>query len=140
MLAWVLLYEEGLEFGPGVRDGDAPDLVVHDLTGKVSTWVACGDSSPKLARRILQHNRDAAVHLVMGDLAVRQSLRRRGGRLGRAAPGLGASAPVDASTRIWWRRLAGNEALRQRWSLTLVGDHIYVDAQGVLHDGPILRG
>src|SRR5687768_2336766 len=73
VLAWVLLYEDGLEFGPGIDEGDEPDLVAHDLTGKVSTWVAVGDLSPKVARRILQHNRDANVHLVFGDPLLRQA-------------------------------------------------------------------
>jgi hypothetical protein len=35
--------------------------------------------------------------------------------------------------------LAEREDRRQRWGVTIVGDHAYVDADGRTLDGPIVR-
>jgi uncharacterized protein YaeQ len=140
VLAWVLLYEEGLEFGPGVCLGDAPDLVVHDLTGQVTSWIACGDVSLKLARQILQHNRYAAVHVVFGGRA------RRDAFMDEVASARGQPPRGWDRLTLWTldqalvAGLAADESLRQRWSVTVVGDHMYVDAGGRMHEGPVLRG
>jgi len=36
--------------------------------------------------------------------------------------------------------LAAREERRQRWSLTVVGDHLYVEADGIPVDGAVERG
>jgi hypothetical protein len=36
-------------------------------------------------------------------------------------------------------RLAARPELRQRWAVTVVADHIYVDADGVKVDSPLTR-
>jgi uncharacterized protein YaeQ len=140
VLAWALLYEERLEFGPGVCVGDAPDLVATDLTGKTAIWVAVGDISPELAQRILQHNRQAAVHVVFGDP------RRREAFLAEVAS-WGTRLPRGWDRLSLWSfdakliaALSASESLRQRWTLTVVGDHIYADTGAVVVDGPIGRG
>ena len=140
VLAWALLYEERLEFGPGVCVGDAPDLVANDLTGKVATWVAVGDVSPLLAQRILQHNRQAAVHVVFGDPQRRQAFLAE-------VDSWGARLPRGWDRLSLWSldpgliaALAASDSLRQRWTLTVVGDHIYADTGTAVVDGPIGRG
>lgn len=42
ILAYTLLYEEGLEFGRGVSDADEPALWTHDLTGALLHWIDVG--------------------------------------------------------------------------------------------------
>lgn len=42
VLAYGLLYEEGLEFGRGVSDVDEPALWLRDPTGRVLHWVDVG--------------------------------------------------------------------------------------------------
>jgi uncharacterized protein YaeQ len=140
VLAWALLYEERLEFGPGLSHGDAPDLVATDLTGKTATWVAVGDISPDLAQRILQHNRQAAVHVVFGDPGRREAF------LAEVA-GWGLRLPKGWDRLALWSfdpglvaALAASDSPRQRWTLTVVGDHLYADIGTRVVDGPIRRG
>ncbi len=45
VLAYALLYEEGLEFGRGLSDADEPALWTHDLTGRLLHWVDVGTPS-----------------------------------------------------------------------------------------------
>ncbi len=56
LLAYALLYEEGLEFGRGLSDADEPALWVHDLTGRLLHWVDVGIPS---AERIHTANKKA---------------------------------------------------------------------------------
>lgn len=42
ILAYALLYEEGLEFGRGLSDAEEPALWTHDLTGQLLHWVDVG--------------------------------------------------------------------------------------------------
>jgi uncharacterized protein YaeQ len=140
VLTWMLLYREGLGFGPGVPHGDEPDLVAHDLTGAVSIWVACGDISTRLARKIVQHNRQAEVHIVFA------------GRERRDAFVAAVAAERGERPRGWERLsiwtidaalvagIAERQDLRQSWTVTLVGDHVYVQADGIAHDGAVTRG
>jgi uncharacterized protein YaeQ len=140
VLTWMLLYQEGLGFGSGVSQDDTADLVAHDLTGAVSTWVACGDISPRLARKIVQHNRQAQVHVVFA------------GRARRDAFVAAVQAERGERPRGWDRLtlwsideqlvagLAESHDLRQSWTVTLVGDHVYVQAGDRALDGAVTRG
>src|ERR1700741_345516 len=115
VLAWMLLYQEGLDFGPGVPDSAAPDLVGHDLTGAVTTWVSCGDISPRLARKIVQHNRQAQVHLVFAGPS------RRDAFVAAVAAERGERPRGWERLSIWTiddafvARLAERQNLRQSW-------------------------
>lgn len=42
LLAYVLVYEEGLEFGRGLSDADEATLWTHDLTGRLLHWIDVG--------------------------------------------------------------------------------------------------
>jgi uncharacterized protein YaeQ len=140
ILTWMLLYQEGLSFGPGGSGGDEPDLVAHDLTGAVSMWVACGEISTRLARKIVQHNRQAQVHVVFA------------GRARRDAFVAAVEAERGERPRGWDRltlwsidehlvaALAERQDLRQTWAVTLVGDHVYVQSGERAHDGAVTRG
>ena len=140
VLTYALLYEERLELGPGIADPDAPDLLTRDLTGKVTTWIACGDITAALARRVLQHNRDAHVHVVFGSRDRRDTFQAEVEDLGGVKPKGWNRLSLWTIDEDLIRCLAAIEQLRQRWSLTIVGDHIYADADGVVCDGPVMRG
>ncbi len=45
ILAYVLYYEENLEFGKGLSDADEPALWTHDLTGQLLHWIDVGAPS-----------------------------------------------------------------------------------------------
>jgi uncharacterized protein YaeQ len=42
VLAYCLEYQEGIELTEGVSSGDAPAILVRDLTGRVTSWIEVG--------------------------------------------------------------------------------------------------
>jgi uncharacterized protein YaeQ len=140
VLAYLLLWQERLVFGTGVEVGEEPDLVARDLTGRVETWIACGDVDPWHLQKVVKHNRDANAHVVFSSHARRAAFLAEveswGGRRPRGWERISLWT-IDEQILAC---LASNEALRQRWTATLAGDHFYLDADGVTCDGPVERG
>jgi uncharacterized protein YaeQ len=137
VLAWCLVNEDGLEFGPGLSTPDAADLWTRDLTGRLTTWVECGAATAERLRKVQQHNPGIAVHVVLDDA-------RRTNEL--SAELSATRLPRGSTPPSLWQvdgplvgRLAGIEPLRQRWTVTVVGDHLYVDVDGVALDGAASR-
>ncbi len=136
VLAWCLLHEERLELGPGLSDPDVADLWTRDLTGQLTTWVECGTADADKLRKVLLHHADIAAHAVLCDP------RRRDELLGGVAewkkpPRGRASLALRMVDRELVSALAAREERRQSWSVTLVGGHAYVDADGAALDGAI---
>ncbi|MCU1282841.1 MAG: hypothetical protein JWM53_6387 [bacterium] len=50
MLAWCLLHEDGIAFGPGLSTPDAADLWTHDATGRLTTWIEAGTATAERLR------------------------------------------------------------------------------------------
>jgi uncharacterized protein YaeQ len=48
VLAYLLEYQEGIEFSRGVSEPDEPTISIRDLTGKLETWIEIG--TPDSAR------------------------------------------------------------------------------------------
>ena len=48
VLAYLLEYQEGIEFSRGVSEPDEPTISIRDLTGKLKTWIEIG--TPDSAR------------------------------------------------------------------------------------------
>jgi uncharacterized protein YaeQ len=48
LLAYLLEFDEGIEFSRGVSDPDEPTIAVRDLTGAMKTWIDVG--TPEAAR------------------------------------------------------------------------------------------
>lgn len=138
VLAWCLLHEEGLAFGPGLCDGDAADLWRRDPTGRVLTWVECGTARAEVLKKIVQHHAGAATHVVLSDRRRREELRAEVAALPRLPRGF-AEVTVWMADPALVAALAAGEARRRRWTVTIVGDHAYVEADGVPVDGPIVR-
>jgi uncharacterized protein YaeQ len=42
LLAYLLEFEEGIEFSRGVSDPDEPAIAIRDLTGAIRTWIDIG--------------------------------------------------------------------------------------------------
>jgi len=51
LLAYALLYEEGMEFGRGVSDVDEPALWVRSPTGEVLHWIDVGQPAAERLHR-----------------------------------------------------------------------------------------
>lgn len=140
VLSWLLLWEERLAFCPGNALSEAADLVAEDLTGRVKTWVACGEVDPWLLRRVVQHNRDAAAHVVFGSTATRDGFVSEVESWGGRRPKGWERITLWTVDEALVEKLASHEAVRQRWTSTFVGDQFYVDVNGDTAEGGVQQG
>ena len=135
VLAWCLLHEERLEMAAGLADAEVADLWTRDLTGQLTTWVECGTADADKLRKVLLHHSGIAAHAVLCDPR----------RLDELAAGITEwkKPPRDADLTVWTidralvTALAAREARRHTWTVTLVGGHAYIEADGVSVDGAI---
>ena len=133
-LCWCVLNEEALEQGPGLCDGDAPDLVAKDARGDVTTWIACRNMSWEKARRALSQNPLARI---VAFASSPPALLDEVAALPKPPRGLERVDVwvVDAALV----RALVIDARRRSWTVTVVEGHVYVDADGQSHDGPVAR-
>ena len=138
LLAWCLLWEETLTFGPGLCEPDDPDLFALAADGTTrSLLVRVG--RPDLARveRDLSRASGARVAVVfeaerrLQELAAEAQAGGRPERLRRAE--------LLALPESVLRPLAGREERRVRLGLTIVADHLYLDLGGETLEGPLSR-
>lgn len=135
VLAWCLFNEEGIAFGPGLSSADTADLWVHDLTGRLTTWIECGTARFEHVRRAVHQHSGAKVHALFAS-------ERRANEF-RAEISDAPHAKEASAITLWSidpalvAALAAREERRQKWSVTIVGDHLYVDADGVNLDGAV---
>jgi uncharacterized protein YaeQ len=142
LLAYCLFYRgeggESLRFTTGPADRDGPDLCAENLIGQPVEWIVCGHVEADDLRHVLQHQRQAKVRVLFGAEAEVVELNRALAALRKRVPGLGAVDFRQVSEELV-DRLAGAAMERQRWTVTLLEDHIYVDAEGVTGDSAIWR-
>jgi uncharacterized protein YaeQ len=138
VLARCLFDEEGLEFGPAMSSANAVDLWTKDLTGRITTWIECGDVTAEKLRKAVLHHHGVRTHVVFDDADRAAALVAEFADLGRW--GRGAHAPaLWTIDRALVAALAENQARRQRWTVTIVGDHFYVEVDGNAVDGAVER-
>lgn len=138
VLAWCIVHEDELRFGPGVSARNAPDLWAHDATDKPTLWIECGDADAAALRKVMVHNRGVRVHVLFSDPDRHAEFLRQIEALDRRPDGFDAL--------VIWRLDAGlvsglarHEATRQRWSVTIVEDHLYIDCDGTHHESELHR-
>ena len=137
VLAFCWFREERLLFGAGLSDPDAPDLEARDLTGELSLWVRAGKGEPARGQKVADQNSRARVAVFF------ESPRRMEAFVAAArAEGLSRLARVEllAVEPALTAALSQNETRRCRLSVTIVGDHFYVERDGRSLDGPVVRG
>lgn len=141
-LAYCIFYRDelgtSLRFTSAPADRDSPDLWAHDLAGRAVEWIVCGDADAEELSHVLRHQRQAAVRVLFGSDAGREDLFHHLRSLRRHIAGLGAVDFREVSADMV-ERLAASEVERQRWAVTLVEDHLYVDADGVVADCEVTR-
>lgn len=135
VLAWCLLWEEGLTHGPGLCEPDAPDLLRREQGDRVRTWVACGSARWESLRRAIRGNSGVSAHVVLSDQRRRDELLAEIADPSKERRALTVwtfdAALVDA--------LAMKEDRRRKWDVTIAGEHCYVVEDGVTFDGAIER-
>ena len=137
VLAYAWKWSEALEFGPGLCEPDAPDLVARLPDGRTSAVVRVGKPDPERVERDVNRGAGAAVSVLFDSprrmASFLEEARERG--LGRLA-----SAELDAVDPELLRTLSSYEDRRIRLSLTFVSDHLYAELAGRMHDAPLERG
>jgi uncharacterized protein YaeQ len=137
VLAWCLLNQDGLRFGKGLSDPEAADLWAHDETGRLLTWIECGSTQAEKLRKVQRHNAGAVVAVVLDDerranqlvAALAESRNPRGSE----PPTLWLVTPELVA------ELAAREELRQRWTVTVLEEHLYMEVGGQALDSAIVR-
>jgi uncharacterized protein YaeQ len=137
LLAWCLFTEEGLAFGPGLSTPDTPDLWTREATGRLTTWIECGSADAEKLRKLLSHHSGCATYVLMSDEKRARELALGLAELrwprGNPSPGVWL---VDAALVS---ALAAREERRQKWGVTVVGEHFYVDVDGRSLNGAVER-
>jgi uncharacterized protein YaeQ len=137
VLAYAWKWREGIFFGPGLCDPDAPDLLVTAPGGRASLIVRVGKPEPARVERDVNRNAGAEV-AVLFDGARRLSsfiAEAREGGFARAA-----AADLAALDGRLLAELAAMDERRLEVVVTLVADHLYLEVNGRTLDGPLHRG
>lgn len=136
LLGYCWQWREGISLGPGISDPEQPDILANDLTGEAVLWMRVGKvDAVKLQRERDRHSRAQVV--VLFDSPERlgaflADLEEQGGHLDRIETA--AVSPDLLKSLAEW------DARRTKVGLTIVGDHLYLEANGVPLDGPLLLG
>jgi uncharacterized protein YaeQ len=136
VLAQCWQWREGIEQGPGLSDPDAPDVLARDLTGETRLWIRVGRPDAVRIQQEADRNRRADVAVLFDSPRRMEAFVEEARAAGLERLGRVSFAAVDPA---FLAELAGNEERRTRLSLTIVGDHLYVERDGSTFDGPLLR-
>ena len=134
VIAYCWLWDERIAFGPGLSEADSPDLVSTDLTGGLTQWIRVGKADPAKIRHAVRHHPAAKVAVLF------ESPSRMEAFLGAAqeqAIGQLSAVRLAAVDSALLAELAAEESRRTQLSLTIVGDHLYIDRGGRSLDGPL---
>ena len=125
-----------LRLAPGPADRDGPDLWSHDLAGRPVEWIICGAPDLEELRYVLQHQRQAQVRILLGSdqererfLAGIHAFRRPLERL--------RTVDVQQVDAALLEALSRRQEERQRWLVTVVEGHVYVELDGQAVDGEV---
>jgi uncharacterized protein YaeQ len=136
VLAFAWKWRDGLAFGPGLCEPEAPDLLAATPDGRASLVVRVGKPEPSRVERDVNQNAGAEVAVLFESprrLEAFLSEAREGGLARLARAELAAADPALVS------RLAAREDRRFKGSITLVSDHLYIEVGGEMLEAPLTR-
>ena len=136
ILAFAWQWRPELTTGSDMSEADGPDLVAPGLDGRLVAAVFVGKPEP---RRVLKAvDRGHQVHVAV---LFESAMRMRTFVETLAEPGLERLRKIDmgAVEPALLARLATGDLRRGKLSLTIAGDHFYVERDGESFDGPLLR-
>jgi uncharacterized protein YaeQ len=137
VVAWLWQWEEGIAFGPGLCEPDAPDAAVADPRGGFSLLVRVGKPEPERIDREVARNSGARVAVLFDSPKRLEAFVEEARALGLSRAGRAELAAVEPA---FLAALAADDARRVKGSVTIVGDHVYVvDASGRSVDSPLHR-
>jgi uncharacterized protein YaeQ len=134
VLAYGLFWEDRIELGPGLGNPEAPDLLARDLTGTVKLWIRVGKADPEDIQRAIDHHPDARVAVLFESRARLDQFVVAAKAAGLRRLGQAELTAVDAA---FLAAVAEPEPRRIKLTLTVLGDHLYVDRLGATFDGPL---
>lgn len=136
ILAFVWKWREGMVFGPGLCEPEAPDVSAALLDGRTSALVRVGRPDAQRIERDVNQNAGAEVAVLF------DSPRRLEAFLAEAQEGgyrRAAAIDLAAVDPALLKELGAREERRIKASVTLVADHLYVEVDGRALDGPLHR-
>jgi uncharacterized protein YaeQ len=137
VLAWLWQWEDGITFGPGLCEPDEPDAFVASPRGGFSLLVRVGKPEPERIDKEVSRNSGARVAVLFDSPKRLQDFVEEARARGLSRAGRAELAAVDGA---FLTALAADGARRAKVSVTIVGDHFYVnDASGRALDSPIHR-
>lgn len=143
VLAFCLYYRAhqpeggGLRFAPGPADRDGPDLWAHDFGGRPTEWIICGAPDVEELRYVFQHQRQAKIRILVTSSEERDRFLSALRTFRRTLPGL-AGVDLRQVDETLLQTLGARDEERQRWMVTVVDGHVYVDADGLTADGEVV--
>jgi len=136
ILAFAWKWREGLAFGPGLCEPDAPDLSLALPDGRVSAIVRVGKPDPQRIERDVNQNAGADVAVLFESPRRLEAFRAEAQEGGYARAAAADLAAVDPGLV---KELGAREDRRIKASITLVADHLYVEVDGRTLDAPLHR-
>lgn len=133
-LAWQ--WQEGITFGPGLCEPDAPDVLAASLDGRTTLVVRVGRPDAARVARDVAQNAGARVAVLFDGPRRMEAFVAEAHAQGLARLAAAELAAVDPPLLA---ALAQREARRIQADLTLVGDHLYLSLGGESLDGPLHR-
>ena len=137
VLAFAWKWREGIAFGPGLCDPDAPDVLAMDPGGRASLVVRVGKPEPVRVERDVNQNAGAEVAVLFDGVRRLDAFLAEARDLGLKRAAAADSAALDGPLVA---ELAAIDERRISVVLTLVEDHLYLDVNGRSFDGPLHRG
>jgi uncharacterized protein YaeQ len=138
VLAWLWQWEDGITFGPGLCEPELPDAFVASPRGGYSLLVRVGKPEAERIDKEVSRNSGAKVAVLFESPKRLQAFLDEAKALGLSRVGRAELAAVEPALLA---ALAADDARRVKATVTIVGDHVYVDCGGGrAYDSPIHRG
>lgn len=136
VLAYAWKWREGISFGPGLCEPDAPDLLVVAPGGRASLIVRVGRPEPARVERDVNQNAGAEVAVLFDGARRLAAFLAEARERGLARAGGADLAAIDGPMLA---ELAALDERRLKVVATLVADHLYLEVNGRTLDGPLHR-
>ena len=137
VLALCWQWQEGIEFGPGLSDAEAPDVLARRPDGTAELIVRVGRPLVERVAKDVRQGGGARVAVLFDGPRRMEGFLEEAAKL-RSAPF--SAVELGALDPPFLKDLARQEERRVKGEVTLVGDHLYLGLRGTSLDGPLHRG